>query len=157
MLFMTSNRATLLLLLGGSTSLFAFWQISTPNMLFSTQPSEEVWQIPKPIQQRDFRLFHGKLRSRQPWDNKDKNVPSDSKGQTDSGIFQTELKNWQLVGIAQEGEEYYALLLNDASKKVKRYQQGDTLSDDVELTKIYLNHVKILQAEQVEIKRLFSK
>lgn len=155
MLFITGKRTTLLLLLlGGSISLFAFWKISTPNMPLSSQLSEEVWHFPKSIQQKDFQLFYGKLRSRQPWN--DKNVFSDSKEQTDSGIFQAELKNWQLVGITREGGKYYALLLNDA-KKVKRYQQGDALSDDVKLMEVYPSHIKISQAEQVEIKRLFSK
>jgi hypothetical protein len=139
----------MLILLVGLTGLLAVRQIQMPKAGQTTPAEDDTWKLPTGFQARNLSRTYLKLRKLNPWGTD--NQTSTSK----QSLIQSQKlpSKWKFVGIIQQGNQRYILLLEN--KKITQYGLKSSLPNGAQVLKIDKDAIEIMQDEQVDVMRLY--
>ena len=146
----TWQRWTFVILASGIGSAFVAERTITieDNSLPPIQSETHAWKLNKAPAQINAKKIHSQLQKTAVWGKQEKAAEKAPEPEKKNKEVQTKAgkRDWQLLGLLQQAEQYYVLLA-DKDKKVQRYQLGDNLADGGRIISIDANHVGLQLAD----------
>ncbi len=144
------------------TATIATWQIQLPTVP-PKAASADVWELPELPQADKVQASHAKLRSLNPWKGNEETpakpatagAPETAPKTGEAPKPAAPVADWQLVGIVQQGEQRYILVL-DKADKVTQYSVTKSLPNGATLSRIHDDFIEISKQGKMEEVRLYD-
>jgi len=154
------KSALALVLLSVLTGLLAWWQVQLPTTPGSSKNSGDEWKLPTLPEVEKIRASYLKLLTLNPWK---ANTPppkpvaevKTAQTLTTASLSPSKQAEWQLVGIIQQGQQRFALLLDKATK-VTHYSLRSALPNGDILVNIREDSIEVLKQGKVELVNLYQ-
>jgi hypothetical protein len=151
------------LLLITLTSVVAFWQIQIPENTNLSDENKDQWQTLNIATTDNVDTALATLKKFKLWGNPEvaagnanKTAKNANQATATGSSGNKPTSSWRLVGIIQQGQQRYVLLLDNDTKKVSTYGLKNTLPDEANLVAIHDDFIEIKQADKIETRRLYQ-
>jgi hypothetical protein len=145
--------------LSSLTTLVALWQIQLPEVQTNVA-AEDNWKLPNLPQADGVQIAYNKLHQLYPWkadEIKPAPPPAPSAQEEAKKVEESPRPpptDWQLVGIIQQGQRRYVLIL-DKTNKVSQFAIKSVLPNGASLLSIHDDFIEVSNKSKVETVRLY--
>jgi hypothetical protein len=149
------------ILLTSATAMIAFRQIQIPQQIEMSE-EKEVWQGLNFAPPENVETTLATLKRLKLWGEPEMTDRAKAgKGATTASGSAANATNkpvisWQLVGIIQQGQQRYVLLLDNTTQKISTHYVTNKLPDEANLIAIHDDAIEIKREEKVETLRLYQ-
>jgi hypothetical protein len=143
----------LLIFLSGISGGTAFWLIQIPEKI-QTTADKDTWKLLKIPRSPNPQSLWNKLHRLHIWEDEKEQIVSTNKS-TGQAIKKPPMKPLQLVGIVQQGNNSYILVLEE-KKKVKTYHLNNPLPNNTQLYAIYDDFIEVKYVDDIEVIKLYD-